>query len=110
MALNGSKIGAGPRCSVSKDTECLNLSSGHSRHRPKRPLNGSVAHDPERTFLEKSTQAALVLVRAFVTARAQLMNAVTTGVKVRFFSVNTTTGHGRTGRATGRTLSPKRRA
>jgi hypothetical protein len=41
----------------------------------------------------------------FVTARAHSMKRSTTGLKVRFFRVVITTGHGRTGKSTGNTLS-----
>jgi hypothetical protein len=41
----------------------------------------------------------------FATSRAHSMKRSTTGLKVRFFRVVITTGHGRTGKSTGNTLS-----
>src|ERR1700731_4425195 len=40
-----------------------------------------------------------------VTSRAHSMKRSTTGLRVRFFSVTVLTGHGRTGKSTGNTLS-----
>ena|SRR5215471_11960748 len=44
----------------------------------------------------------------FVASRAHSMKRSTTGLKVRFRSVVTITGHGRSSRSTGRTLNPLR--
>jgi hypothetical protein len=42
---------------------------------------------------------------ALVKSRAQAMNCPAAGPSVRFFSVTTLTGHGRTGKSTGNILS-----
>jgi hypothetical protein len=42
------------------------------------------------------------------TSREHSMNRSTTGVKVRFFSVKITTGHGRIGKSSGNTFSESR--
>ncbi|MDP9204123.1 MAG: hypothetical protein M3P12_01545, partial [Gemmatimonadota bacterium] len=57
-------------------------------------------------FLRDRGRAAI----DFVTSRADCMKRSTTGLKVRFFSVTISTGHGRTDKSTGNSFSALRRA